>query len=377
VRFHVLKRKLQNLWRRKAARLAALIIVVLITVGVQYVLVNRPQPVDLAVSKVVIPDIFSGQKLHVEALSDGLVITHGGKLSEEVDLHFSKARLAPNTLLDYDDLHPPTIAADIHCSPTNWQLQDAIKPKQTPKNAPLKPKPCSTSIALTSSTKGGAIAFDFFQTDSTQQNEYRHLVLQSVNSEANVQLKFLPALPFPTSTSTPLQTGPESTDSGVVDCGKILSVGSWQQRIGGATEIGINMEVGSSLRTRFTALENNLWPASPGYFEPFSFRFQQTGTASTPLNVGSVDIRSADGKESFSAKSSQGSLLRIDSLKVGADRLQLSLSGTAYVTNEGKPFDNESILKRLERYPLPAAALGALNLAIFAWALKVLKGLFS
>jgi hypothetical protein len=378
LRFHVLKRNLQNLWRRKAVRVIAIGIVVAVTILVQYLLENRPQPVDLSSNKVTVPDIFGGQKLLVEALGAGseLLIAHVGKLSEEVDVHLSKARLGPTTILDYQDEHPPTTASEVHCSPTNWQDQGVVKPPKSAANdSSAKPKPCSTSIAITPvAGNQSVIELDFFQTDTNGRDRYRHLVTEARNAEANVKLKLVPRLTLPTLGSST----PKSLDSPGVDCGRYLTVGDWQQRIGGATEIETVMESGSALRTRFTALESGLWSGVDGYFEPFSLRSQQPGnaTTSTPLKARSVSIQSADGRQTiFLARSADDSLIRIDNLKVGTDRLQVTIDGTAYVTINGE-LVSESFLKQIEKYPLIAVALGALNLAIFAWCVKVAKGLF-
>jgi hypothetical protein len=370
VRFHVLKRKLENLWRRKAVRAVAVAVVVLVTTLAQYVLANRPQQIDLSSSKVTIPAIFSGQILHVEALSDGLQITHTGKLSEEVDLHFTNARLGPTTILDYENKHPPTIASEIHCSPVVWQDETATSSHKSESRI----KPCSTSIAIAPTTnRPGVVALNFFQTDTNGQGNYRHLVVEAADAEAEVKLKFLPPLPLPSSNSNP-----NINDTEEVDCGRVLSVGSWHERIGGAEEIETVMQPGSALRTRFSALAAGLWSGVDGYFEPYTLRSRQAGrTTSVPINAREVLIQSADGKQTvFSATSSNNSQIRIDNLKVGSDRLQIALSGTAYVTSNGEPV-SESIMKQVEKYPLPSAALGALNLAILAWCIKTVKGLFA
>ena len=87
-------------------------------------------------------------------------------------------------------------------------------------------------------------------------------------------------------------------------------------------------------------------------------------------------IQSADGKQTiFSASSAGDSLIRIDNLRVGTDRLQVALAGTAYVAINGEPV-NEDWLKRVEKYPLIAGVLLALNGAIIAWCFNVLRRLF-
>jgi hypothetical protein len=62
-------------------------------------------------------------------------------------------------------------------------------------------------------------------------------------------------------------------------------------------------------------------------------------------------------------------------LKVGTDRFQVGLDGKAYVAINGE-LVSEDLIKQIEKCPFVAAAFGALNLAILAWSVKFVKGLF-
>jgi hypothetical protein len=224
------------------------------------------------------------------------------------------------------------------------------------------------------SSKQGVVEINFFQSDTNGRDRYRHLVTEVGNVETSVKLKLVPRLTMPAD-STP----PNSDDNSGIDCGRYLTVGNWQQRIGGATEIETIMDPASTLRVRFTQLESGLWSGVDGFFEPFSLRLvpPSNPTASSPLLARSIRIQSADGKQIiFSARTADESLIKIDNLKVGTDRLQVALNGSAYVTINGEEM-SESPLEKIQKYPLVGAAFAALNLAIFTWCIKVVKGLFS
>jgi hypothetical protein len=398
MRFYLIRRKLQFYWKKKSVRAIAVSLVLSVTFLLQYRLANRPEPVQIETrgNKFTIPDVAPGQKLVLEGLSldaaSNLLLYHAGNQKEEVDAHFSIARLSPATLLEYEDRHPPTSAGEIDITPMNWKLplQSASQPEtaQQPTTAPTTKdksqsisKACSTSISLrVAANKDNSAALSFYQTELTGRE--RRLVLDVRGLEAVVKLKMVPPVSPPQDDDENAGED-ENTDDPWADCGKYLRVRDWSDRRGGADEIETIMSAGSNFRLKFTPFDDSaLSPVDKdGLFEPFFF-----GTSRQPMNKAnaaiqcrSVSIRSMDDtREVFKAESADGkSLISFDTLKVGPDRLRVDMRGRAYVTVNDVPVTVD-LFEQVKKYGIGAWLLITMaNAAILTWIIKVVRGLFS
>jgi hypothetical protein len=384
MRFYLIRRKLQFYWKKKSVRAIAVSLVLSVTLLVQYVLANRPEPLQIETrgNMFTIPDISPGQKLVLEGLaadsSNSLLLTHVGNPKEEVDAHFSNARLAPGTLREFEESHPPTSAGEIDCSPVNRELspQSESQPETAKQPAPTAKdtsrtdgKACSTSIIVrVAARKDNSASLSFYQTEMAGREHYRHLVMNVRDLEVTVKLKMVPPVSLP------------QPDAG---CGKYLTVLDWHQYLGGPAEVESIMTAGSTLRLRFTPFADGaLSPVDKdGLFEPFFFGTsgQPTNNVNAAIQSRSVSIRSMDDKKVFfQAESADGkSLISFDTLQVGADRMRVDMRGEAYVTVNDVPVTVDLFELVRKKSWFITGLLTMANAAILTWIVKVLRGLFS
>ncbi len=379
MRIFLLKRKLEVYWKKKVVRALCAALVLITAVVVQYVLANRPEPLDLqGAGKAFVPSVMRGQKLVVEAIdsSSVLVISHAGKTTEEVDVHLTAARLDEPTLSDFESDHPPSGNAEIDCSPiiftTSPPANDATRQNVGSHQQRETGKRCSTSIEIAvGRNKDAALAF--FQSDPPDRDS-RYLDIELISAEGNVKIEMLPEI---------LQLDDASvarlkSTGYAVACGRELKVGEWKQRIGGALEIGTVMAANSRLRTRFTPWPKvELWSGGAnGFFDPFSFessRGPQDQTAA--IRSRAVSIRMVDNTQTlFTAQGTAGGeLIHLDKLWVGSDRLQIELSGQAIVTVNNQ-VQTISLFERIKN-PLVAGFLVLVNTALLTWLVGIVRSL--
>ncbi len=400
MQFYIIRRKLQFHWKKKSVRAIAVLLVLSATLLLQYYLANRPQPVQIEMreNKFTIPDVSPGQKLVLEGLSldssNILLLSHVGNLKEEVDVHFSNARLSPDTLREYEDAHPPESAGEIDCSPMNWKPQLQSESQSETLNQPTPApttkdkshsvgKACSTSISVrVAANKDNSAALSFYQTEITGRGRYRHLVMNVRDLEAAVKLKMVPPV-SPPQDMDENAVEDENTDDPRAECGKDLRVRDWRHKLSGPSEVEAIMTSGSTLRLRFTPFADSaLSPGDKdGFFEPFLLgtSVQPTNNVNAAIQSRSVSIRAMDDTGVvFKAESPDGkSLVSLDTLKVGSDRLRVNMRGMAYVTVNDVPVTVD-LFERVKKYGLLITLLLTMaNAAILTWIVKVMRGLFS
>jgi hypothetical protein len=399
MRLPIVKTKLKFYWKKKSVRALAVLLVLSATLLIQYRLANTPEPVqiDMQGNKFAIPDVLPGQQLVLEGLaiapSSLLLLSHVGNLQEEVDVHFSNARLSANTLKEHAEQHPPTTPGEIDLSPLHWKRQLPAADQPETVNQPLPAptttdkshavrKACSTSINIRVAVyKDNLAALSFSQTDTTGGERYRHLVMDVRGGEATVKLKMVPPISQPQDVEEKAREE-QNTDDPFTDCGKHLRVSDWQHQLGGAYEVEAIMTSGSTLRLRFTPIaDGTLWSGGEvGFFEPFKFETsaQPLNNVNTAIQCRSVRITSmTDAKAVFRADSAGGkALVSLNTLKVGSDRLRVVMGGRAYVTVNDDPVTID-LFELVGKYWLIAGLLTMANAAILTWIVKIVRGLFS
>jgi hypothetical protein len=379
MRLYLLKRKLKSYWKKKWVRIVVILIVLAVALLLQYWLANIPEPLDLGseVKRFTLPYVMPGQELLIEGPgnddSHALLIAHEGRFSEELDAHLSNGRLSQATLSEYQSLRPPPPSgtSEIDCSSTNWDAPSNDSPQHG--QNPNVSNPCNTSVTIRLAPgREKPTAFAFFQSDTTGRERYRQLVMRVHGAEALVNLTMVP---------------PDSPDNphvdNQIDCGKYVRVGEWNHRLGGVNGAGYEIETimspNSTIRLRFSPLADNaLWSGGPeGFFEPFLFSSSDNPNLDTPIESRSVSITSmTDGKVFFKASAAGAGRISIDNVKVGTDRLMVSMRGEAFVTVNGKPVSID-LFELIKKYWLISGFLAMANTALLAWFVRVLRGLFS
>lgn len=379
MQLYLLKRKLNSYWKKKGVRIVVILIVLASALLLQYWLANIPEPLDLGseVNRFTVPYVMPGQELLIEGPASGdshaLLIAHEGRYSEELDAHLSNGKLSQATLSEYQSLQPPPPSgtSEIDCSSTNWDSPSNDSPQhgQNPKVS----NPCNTSVTIRLAPgREKPTAFAFFQSDTTGRERYRQLVMRIHGAEAFVNLTMVP---------------PASPDNPHIDnqtdCGKYVRVGKWNQRLGGMNGAGYEIETimspDSTIRLRFSPVADNaLWSdGAAGFFEPFLFSSSANPNVNTPIESGSVSITSStDGKVFFKARAAGARRISIDNLKVGTDRLMVSMRGKAFVTVNGNPVSID-LFELIKKYWLISGFLAMANTALLAWIVRVVRGLFS
>jgi hypothetical protein len=387
MQFYLIKRRLQFYWKKKPVRAIAVLLVLSATLLLQYYLANRPEPVQIEMrgNAFTIPDVLPGQKLVLEGLSldtaNLLLLSHVGTLQEEVEAHFSNARLSPATLREHKDA--PASAGAIDCSPRNWTpTLQSENPPPTKDQSQAAGKACSTSVSVrVAAHEANPAALSFYQTEIVGSAHSRQVVMNVRNLEAAVKLKMVPPV-SPPQDDDENAVEEDKTDDPRAECGKYLRVRDWHHNLAGGGEVGAIMTTGSNLRLRFTPfIDSALSPSDKdGLFEPFLFGAsgQQPNNVNASIQSRSVSIRTMDDtRVAFKAESADDkSLISLNTLKVGADRLRVDIRGRAYVTVNDMPITVD-LFELVKKYWFITGILTMANAAILTWIIKVVRGLFS
>lgn len=312
-------------------------------------LANFSEPVDIARQGAV--TAARGQALVVEAPEvKNPLLARAGRPDEIVDVYFTHARLAPQTL---ERLRRPPFRFTV---PATTGPIDYVT--ENPQSVPGGGEPGRTSIKI--ALAGGAprpTRLRFFQRDPSNDPYFE---MQVDDAEVEVTL----------STAIPPNGGLNAAG-----CRRLLRVGDWQQSVG-PFPIRVVAEKGASFRFRFhPARGNTLWDAERR-FAPFPPEAADTASPPTLLAARGVTVETlaapSRDKPIFRARAvaSTRSLLHLADFQVVPDGVQAQLSGTGWAERDGKPVTVD-LLTRLKANPLVSGLVGAADAALVAWFLRV------
>lgn len=349
--------KLNRYWRLFPARLLAGLLLLTAALAVQAYYAFRPQLVRVEN----VGEFFPAAKLGSQELTirepttnsaEGLLLYHGGRANEIVDLDIDGAALDGETLMQFSDSNPPTAPTHIFYQTTRWAGHTAAAPCRTFVEIRLADKRASPS------------ALSFYQLDSSGGADYRHLVMKSEGGRLLVNV----------TTESP------DDDEQAAGCQKSLRVGKdFEQPTAGTYSVGVVAEPGAVLKFRFNPMgtDNPLWDGPGGLFQAFDLGAEKLDpTDPPPFRATAVEIKplgelAPDAPPLLSARSPDGgALLNVEALKVGPDSVQVNVSGMGFVRVDGR--DRVDLLGRIKTNPLAALLLALCDAALFVWLMRLL-----
>lgn len=352
--------RLQRHRRRLPARLLAGLLLVTVALAAQAYFALRPQPVRVENIVEVSPVVakLNRHELTVEGPTtnseEGLLLSHGGKDHEVVDVDIDRAVLDNETLMQFSDANPPTAPAHLAYQTAKWTGRSAAAP-------------CRTFVEVRLADKAEPpSSLSFYQLDSPGGDDYRHLLMKVEGGRLLVHV----------TTESP------DEDEQAEGCRKVLTVGpDFEQPILGTYSFGMVAERGAVLQFRFNPLGagKSLWDGPGGLFQPFDLGAEKLAPSDPPpfrasaLVLRPLDGRPADSKPLLSVRSPQSAeLLSVDGLKVGSDEIQINVSGPGVVEMEGR--DHSGLLERIKADPMPAMLLALFDVALVIWLMYTLFG---
>jgi len=159
--------------------------------------------------------------------------------------------------------------------------------------------------------------------------------------------------------------------TGMSPCKVGLSVGEWKQSTQGFLPIKIRVPAGESFRFHWRNLteHTSTWKTRSSAIALLSFG----ASANDQFLSGGIAIRSLDPKTgmaadppTFEARGEKHDRLTVSFFGINQNQLQISASGKGRALRHGSVV-RQNVLETVDKYPIPAALLGAGNLALIAW----------
>lgn len=337
--------------RLSLPRLLAALLLLSAAVALQLHLAYRPEPVNLEETGrfTLAPVKLGRDRLMISAptvdSAEGLLLSHVANPGEIVNVGFERARLDGDTLMQFGEFNPPTSPARIDYHTT--------KPGAAGET-------CRTFITVRSAdARKQPAALYFFQSGDPGGDILRGFELGAAGGELLVSVD----------TDVP-DDGNESAPG----CAKLLKVGpGFAAPVNGVSTVSVVAEADAASSFSFNpaASKNDLWKDAEGYFQPFALGAE----ASDPLRARAVEIISPGEKGAapttlLGARSPDGGWLTVESLSVGSDRLQVTVSGVGFVKVKGEDYADP--LGRMRKHPLVTILLAALDAALLFWFLRLL-----
>ena len=321
----------------------------------QYKLAHVPQPVNLDTTGRFSPATITlgQQELIIEGpvvnAAEGMLFSHDGRANEIVEVRFQRARLDEETIgaLEGKGLTPPSSPAEI-----DYRARDSMRS--------LKGESCRTRVELRAISKMPS-EIHIFQLGAPGLSHYRYLEMTAKGAELVSRILT------------------ESPGDSVLapGCQKLLRVGDWNQPLTNF-EVATIVDDDSALRFAFSPLtrEASLWGGPQDFFEPLDLGVEkQNPNDQPPFQARAVSVRSLSGGDSArltqASAEGDGALLTIYGLRIGSDKIQLSIAGKGRVKINGEDVTVD-VLKRVGENPIPSALLAAGNAALLAWVARLI-----
>jgi hypothetical protein len=337
--------RLNILWKKRYVRISSGLLVLALVAGFEYYLANVPLPVEVParvvaqggreVAVIENPDIRSAQDL---------VLSHTGRRGEVVDLYFDNAVFSNETLELFSSLglappRSPGPMAYITRSSGNAQNDT-----------------CRTFVRGHLNNPGQlGTRLSFFQPQADYAERHRYVGVKASSSELVLEMNTI---------------GPADGHVSSAPCAALLQAGEWSRSVGGSVPITINIPPDSGFRLHFESLRatESSWGDTQDFFEPFTLG------GPNPLFAEGLHIDSVSGSDSARPTSprlivrapNDKSLLLIAHLKIGPEQMEITESGTGWVTVDGKK-TTVDLMERVSKNPVPAALLAAFTGWLIRW----------
>lgn len=366
MRFFVLKRKIQKVYRERWwVRAATLALLLAAVVSLESYLIrkltNIPLPVNVEGAKGFAPASAKfKQELLIEkpdiTLSTGLLLSYSGNPNEVVDIHFESAQLTDETIELFRawGVEGITLAG----------LQKiGYLEGEASSQPPGEKERCRTSLTvkLPSGSKPPT-KISFFQPFSPGSDRQQLLAMMT-----DVELVLS------------LDTKPPPDNPDAPGCEKQLQIGEQEElTITGALALEFKVSAGSMFYFTFKPSDTkSVARGKDGFIEPFKFGdepFRAQGVSINPLTTDDKPAPSSSPIDSARSLEGQPHLI-IGNLLVGSEELRLKVSGEGVVKTEGQYAGN--LLEHAGKQPILATLIGMITGAFVAWWLRLVYRLFS
>lgn len=372
-----LKQNLTKFWRKRWVRILVAVPVLVAAIFVEYRLANIPLPVE--VEKTISPIKASLIKREVLIVENPFreIVSQGRDLQSEllprndttkgisIAAHFDSARLSDGNmdrLLRESKRDPAKKPPTQGLQQVDYTTDEPAEDSQAHSGAAsgASAQPCSAAIALTlADDTRPPKEIQFLQPSDATFGE-RTLEIKVIGGDLIVQLSVV-------DTMQPVTLDPTRKPLGA-GCSKTVSVGAaWERSFTGPTQLEVVVPAEQSFQVWFSPLpKQNPWPRVGDFHEPFNLitvppvsasGLQKTIQGSSPPTFPTLKASRVTGEQPL--------LLR--HLRIGAEELQLDISGQAMVQENGKDIVTFDLWKWMKLYPLPAILLSGLQLSLVNW----------
>jgi hypothetical protein len=353
--WHVLQRKLTQLWKKRLLRAAVALLVIAVAVLFQYWLANRPVPVQVGdAGGIALPPIRAGEQLLIERpdIRSNPLLLHTGNTVEILDVELERATISQETQQDYNlDSRSRLIAG---------RLSYETQPAQASK------VPCSTDVEVQSSDDKSPTEMSFSQSQPPGNEAYRALDVR-INHDV-----VLIVLTNPSDSPADEDSDAEDDGPGCVKRlqGDLLREKEKQKDLAGAVAVKTNVVANSKISLRFypTDARAPIWSGRDGYLKPFQ-------NVSPILKAARVSLKTSSDSVLFEITAEPNEFVRINTLNIGSDKLEADVSGRGFVKRDGELI-TLNLFARIQQYPFSAGLLAMANAALLAWLARLVRGLF-
>jgi hypothetical protein len=318
-------------------RIATGLLVPALVGGFEYYFANVPLPVAVP-ARVVVQEgreVAVIEKSETRSAQD-LVLSHTGRRGEVVDLYFDNAVFSNETLELFSSLGlaPPRSPGPIAYI--------------TRSSGNARTDTCRTSVRDRLNNPGRlGTRLSFFQPQADYAERNRYVGVKASSSELVLERNTI---------------GPADGHAPFTSCAVLLQAGNWRQSLGSSVPISINIPPDTEFRFPFESLRatESSWGDTQDFFEPLTL------AGSRPLFAEGLHIDSVPGSDLarptyprlIVRAPNNKSLLLISHLKIGPQLMEITESGTGWVTVDGRKMTVD-LMDRISKNPIFAALLTA------------------
>lgn len=343
---------IRHYWRLFPVRLVTAALLLAVVLAVQAYLAYHPEPVNLDATGRFSPASvkFGREVLTIEAPQpdpEGLLLAHVANANEVVELGCESGRLDGSTLMLFSKQNPPTRPSRVDFLTTRLA-------------GPVAGEPCRTFVQVRAADAGRPpSALRFYQQGSPSGD-----VLRSLWLKADGELLL--------GMDTVMSDESQENSPG---CRKLLRVGEgFESHVNDDSTIALVAAPDSGAGFTFSPVtaKEPLFTGAGGGFEPFSFGSDGTLRARA-IEIVATGANGAGPEPVLAARGVEGGEpLRVESLLVNPDRLEVKVSGLAFVEVSGHSVTDP--LGRINRRPLLWLLLVVADAVLLAWLIHLLFG---
>lgn len=369
------KQQAKVYWRKRWVRILVAVPVLAAAIFGEYRLANIPLPIE--VEKTISPvraALIKGEVLVVDNPFREVGQSASGLRTEllppddttkgiSITAHFDSARLSDGNMErlrraseSVPEKKPPPDGLQQIDYTTDEPAEDSQALPRAEREDTANPCSAAVALALADDTKP-LKELHFFQPTDPSVGE-RTLEIKAVGADLMVQLSVVDA-------THPVGLDPSRKPLGP-GCSKTVSVGEWERSFTGPTQLEVIVPAGESFKVWFSPLpKQNPWPSATDVHEPFKLVVVPPVSASALSKI--TQGGSAPTFPVLKASSVAGEPLLLNHFKIGAEELQLGVSGKAMVQENGKDIVTFDVWTWMKKNPLIAILFSGLEVGLINW----------